>query len=457
MKKIKQYLIAILCLSMLCLSGCDDNMSLVGNILVPEDDIITAYSDTFQIKASTIQRDSLFAKKTTGLLGEYVDPLYGRLKSDFLCQFYCEEGFQFYKTPYENEIDSVCLALYYYEIGDPNTPFQFQVYPVTKPLDRVYYTNVNAGDYCDLNNIWGTGVYTAYNGVVIDTTRVLRKIEIQLPIEVGKKIYEETVNNPASFKTQQAFNDFFPGIYVTTGYGSGCMFDIRGLDIFIKYRYLDVDTAGVESILYTFEQFTTTKEVIQLNRFENSDTEQLLAENKDYTFIKTPAGIYTRLVFPFQEIKSVIEDRIINRAMFSVKYMPNEDWPYALAPPPHLLLLPEDSLTSFFQNRFVDNNITSYVSTTSNNSSSTTDEGYSSSNRAYYFNNISALLSYHLRVSPDEDLRLLLVPVSRNTSQDANNSYYSAEISNFLAASGLKIRKDNDLMNLTIITSKYNQ
>ena len=466
--KIKQLLISILCLGILIINGCDLDSNFVGNVITPKEDFITAYLDTFQITATTVKRDSIFAKSTSGLLGEYLDPLYGRLNADFLCQFYCEDNFQFQKQPYQNEIDSIYVVLYYFETGDPNAPFEFQVFPVTKPLDKVYYTNANPADYCDLNDLWGSQVYSASTGRVDSVLtssgsyNYIRSIEILLPKELGQKIYEETINNPAYFKSQQAFNEFFPGIYVTTSYGSGCMFNIQRTEILIDYKYIEKDSTGAESIAYQSESFITTKEVIQLNRFENSDTEQLLAENEDYTFIKTPAGIYTRLVMPSQEIKPILKGRIVNNVMLSVKYMPNENWPYALNPPSHLLLLPEDSLSTFFRNRNKENRVTSFISTTWSVSEgrpadpSTTTLGYSSDRRTYFFENISTLLSYHISVSPDDDLRLLLVPVNRITN-GASPNVYTVEISNYLMPSGVKLRKDNDLLQVSIVTSEYNK
>ena len=467
--KIKKLLMSIVCLLILIISGCELDSNYVGSIITPEEDFITAYLDTFKISATTIQRDSIFAKTTSGLLGEYFDPLYGRLNADFLCQFYCEDDFQFQKTPYQNEIDSIYVALYYIESGDPNSPFEFQVYPVTKALDKVFYTNVDPADYCDLNDLWGSQVYSAKSGTIIDSIPVsansyipIRSLEIQLPKALGQKFYEETVKNPAFFKNQQAFNDFFPGLYVTTGYGSGCMFNIQRTDIFIDYKCIEESSTGADSVILCTEKFITTKEVIQLNRYENSDTEQLLADNDDFTFIKTPAGIYTRLVIPSQEMKSIIEGRIINNMMLSIKYMPNEDWLYALDPPPHLLLLPEDSLYTFFHNRNIENNTTSFVSVTWSETNGrpetamTTNLGYSPNRRTYYFDNINRLLAYHINESPDDDLRMLLVPVNRRTS-GSSSSYYTIEISNYLAPSGVKLRKDNDLMQVSVVTSKRNR
>ena len=453
---------AVLCMGILVVSGCDDNLNLVGKELIPETDILTMYADTFQIQASTIKRDSLYAKTTNGLLGEYYDPLYGRLKSDYLCQFYCRDDFQFKHTPDNNTIDSICITLDYIDYmiyGDPDIPMQIQVFPVTKPLDRVYYTNVDPADYCDLSNELGSLVFAPSGGTIIDSTDyIVRRLEIRLPLEVGQRIYDETVNNPASFSNQQAFNDFFPGVYITTGYGSGSMLDIQRTYIYIDYHNVEVSSAGEDSLAYHYEVFNTTKEVIQLNRFENSDTEQLLAENEDYTFIKTPAGIYTRYVLPTTKIKQVIEGRMINSMLFSIKYMPNENWPYSLSPPPFLLLMPEDSLGSFFQNRSVENNITTFISSTQDATPLSTILGYSSSTRTYYFHDISLLLSYHLLTTPDEDLRLIVVPIDRIFSQRSSYGsyyYYTTEINNYLAPSGVKLRKDEDLMKIIVLSSKY--
>ena len=465
-----QCLITVLCMGIFILSGCDDNRSLVGGTLIPYEDKITVYADTFQIQASTIQRDSLFAKTTNGYLGEYYDPLYGRLKSDYLCQFYCQDDFRFYYTPVNNKIDSIYLTLEYFEdmiIGDPNTPMQIQIYPVNQSLDKVYFANVDPADYCDLSNELGSLAYTGFSTAVIDSIEstfgyyYLRQLVIRLPYELGQKIYDETLNNPDSFNSQQAFNNFFPGIYITTGYGSGCMLDIQRTVIRIDYQsYIPNEVSGEDSLVYYTEQFITTKEVIQLNRFENSDTEQLLAENDDYTFVKTPAGIYTRFILPATEIKPIIKDRIINNMLFSIKYMPNEDWPYSLSPPPYLLLIPEDSLNTFFQNRNIENNITTFISSSQDLYPSSTTLGYSSDTRTYAFHNIANLLNYHMATTPDEDLRLLVVPVNRIYIADQDYSgittYYTTEINNYLAPSGVKLRKDSDLMKITVISSKYN-
>lgn len=463
--KLKQYIYFIVfILGGYALSGCSDSNSLVGSGIQPEDDFITIYRDTFQVKSSTVKIDSLYAKTTSGLLGEYYDPLYGHLKSDYLCQFYCKEGYRFSRTPYEGKIDSVSLYIYYTYTGDPKAAMQIQVYPLTKPLDKDYYTNINPEEYCDMQNPLGYTVCTPSNGFIVEdssstTPKTIYLLEIRLPPELGQKFYDETVNNPASFASQTAFNQFFPGVYVTSDYGNGWILELPNEDhttISIAYNYALKDTAGNDSLVVSYEHFTSTKEVIQLNRVTSSNDEPLLAENNDYTYLKTPAGIFTRLVFPAKEVAGIVEGRIFNSLGFSLKYMPQEDWIYSLAPPPQLLLMPEDSLANYFKKTNVENNITTFLSYHPSYSTGYPN-GYDPSTRTYYFGNIVNMLNYHIKQNPEEDLRVLVVPVSRESYNNSNSgyNYQTLNLSHYMGPAGVKLRKDTESMQVILTTSKY--
>lgn len=75
------------------LAGCNDDFSSIGTSIQPGDDTIAVYMDTFQIQATTVQLDSIYARSTSAQLGELYDPLYGNLVSDYMCQFYCPSDF----------------------------------------------------------------------------------------------------------------------------------------------------------------------------------------------------------------------------------------------------------------------------------------------------------------------------------------------------------------------------
>lgn len=458
-------IIAVSCLGGLALGGCSDDNNMVGSGIIPDADLITIYSDTFQIKASTIKIDSIYAKTTQGLLGEIYDPLYGHLKADYLGQFYCEEGFKFWQTPKEGKIDSIVLRIFYQYTGDPLASMQVNAYPANKSLDKIFYTNVNPEEYVDMQNLLGSAVYTPTSGILSDTSDVTKKgyyMDIRLPVELGQKIYDETINNPSSFADQNAFNKFFPGIYVTTGYGSGCIFEVQGTRMIINYDYLMKSSSGaLDSVIPTYEIFNTTNEVIQLNRINSYNDEQLLVENEDYTYLKTPAGIFTRLVVPTKEIKGIADGRIFNTLNLNLKYMPQEEWMYSLAPSPQLLLIPEDSLDVFFKNNYTENNINSYLSVNASNATTTSiTSGYNATTRTYYFNNIINMISYHIQKNPDEDLRLLVIPVSReySTYTSGNYRYYTTtSISNYFLPSGVKLRKGEKSLEVILLSSKYDK
>mgnify|MGYP001228147610 CR=1 FL=1 len=66
------------------LAGCNDDFSSIGTSIQPGDDTIAVYMDTFQIQATTVQLDSIYARSTSAQLGELYDPLYGNLVSDYI-------------------------------------------------------------------------------------------------------------------------------------------------------------------------------------------------------------------------------------------------------------------------------------------------------------------------------------------------------------------------------------
>ena len=67
-------------------------------------------------------------------------------------------------------------------------------------------------------------------------------------------------------------------------------------------------------------------------------------------------------------------------------------------------------------------------------------------------------LKYQMENNPDKDLSLLLIPVQRTTT--TGNSYgqstvVTTAITNYLAPSGVKIRKDEEVMKIGITSCKY--
>lgn len=473
-----EHIVLGLVAGLMILNSCNDDMGLVGSSMQPDSDISKIYVDSFRIEASTVLIDSLYAKTSTGLLGEIYDPLYGNLKSDYICQFYAEEGFKFARTPYEGKIDSIALKLYYargYQggwIGDSLAAMTATVYPVINPLERIYYTNTDPTKYADMHNPLARQTYTARNLAVSDsayndvTTDMYGNssytyqtvLTIHLPQELGQKFYDEATNHPESFKDQDSFNRFFPGVYITTTFGSGNILSVISTELELYYKFEGKTSEGNDTIYSGYpnggyERFPVTKEVIQMNRLTNTDIDHLLEPSDDYTYLKTPAGVFTRITIPAKALSGKIKDRNVNDLAFTLTAMPQENWKYALTPPSYLLLIPEDSLSSFFENGSVENNKTIFASYQYERNTYATS--YTIIPYTYTFGNISALIKDQAEKDPDNDINMLVIPVTREIGTDYYGSPtgVSTSVQHYLSPSGVKLRKDPAVMKMRMVTS----
>lgn len=452
MMKIKPLLIG-LGLGITILSGCSDDLNLVGSTIQPGGDKMPVYVDTFQMQATTLLMDSVYARTTNGLLGEFYDPLYGNVKSDYICQFYCPDDFKFKKEPINGQIDSVDFKIIYYSgswVGDSLTPMRAQIFQVNKQLERDFYTNFDPSEYCNLQESLGMQTYTAYDSSVPDSVRYHKDqiytpaVTIRMPKVFGQKFYDESIKNPGTFTSQENFDKFFPGLYVTNTYGSGNILQISYSSISIYYKYNMKGSKDQDSAVYTSETFNVTKEVLQLNRFKNTDLTPLLQPSDSITYLKTPAGVYTQLVIPAKDIAERVGDRIINNIPLTIKALPQENWQWALKAPANLLLLPKDSLPTFFVNNKIEDNKTAFLAS------------YSSSNRSYDFQNIANLMQEHIKKNPEKDMVLLLVPVERLlTDKDYYGNQYTAALNNYLLPSGVKLLKTEDATKVIVTTTEY--
>lgn len=453
MMNIKPLLIG-LGLGITILSGCSDDLNLVGSTIQPDGDKMPVYIDTFQMQATTLRMDSVYARTTSGLLGEFYDPLYGKVKSDYICQFYCPDDFKFRKEPINGKIDSVEFSIMYHTwVGDSLAPMRAQIYPVVKELERDFYTNFDPEKYCDMQKSLGMQTYTAHDNSIPDSVRsdadFIPTIKIRMPQEFGQKFYDELLNNPETFKSQENFNKFFPGLYITNTYGSGNILQISFSSFSIYYKYNLKGSQGQDSTARASETFNVTKEVLQLNRFENEEATlaPLLQENDSFTYLKTPAGVYTQLTIPAQDIVNRIEDRVINNIPLTIKALPQENWEWALSAPNDLLLLPKDSLPTFFINNKIEDNKTAFRT------------NYTSSSRSYSFSNIANLMQEHINNNPDKDLVLLLIPVERITAQSESywgtSQPYTTALNNYLLPSGVKLLKTEEATKIVVTTTDY--
>jgi len=168
-----------------------------------------------------------------------------------------------------------------------------------------------------------------------------------------------------------------PGFFceITDGYGFHSQ--VPDLSLRIYYNSGTVDSTYVSGIT-----LAGTDEVMQATRIAN-DAQRLaeLADDNTCTYIKSPAGLFTEVTLPVNEIMQGHNNDSLLAAKISFQRINNKVHDNrALAIPTNLLMVPKDSLYTFFENRQLFNNLTTFRAQ------------LASSTNLYTFTNISSLI-----------------------------------------------------------------
>jgi hypothetical protein len=474
--KTKIFLLGLL--SSLIYSACeDDTIDSIGMGIQPDQDKISVFDTIIQISsAQTVKADSIYAKTINGLLGNFYDPDYGGIKAGYLCQYYPSVGFSdsIQLNDDNTAIDSVHLTLFYTSyFGDSIAPMEVTVYPITKSLNpNNYYTNANPADYCDLNTVWGKKAYTAYDMNVPDSIHNLstyyKRLSIPLPVEWGQKVYEEYKDRqPATgeyvsfvdlFGSPEKFAEFFPGTYLESSFGTGNLLQVDISEIYLYYKRLTKTADATEDSTYTsMAVLTVTKEMEQLNCFQSTYSDKLLTDEDDTKmYLKTPAGVFSKITIPVPDIIKGMGKRKFNSVKLSIGAYTQQERKYTLPLPgtlttasytSKLLLIEPDSAKIFFEEQRVADSQTAFTTT------------YDNTSQSYHFNNIANLIQNAIEKAPDKPLELLLIPVQvEYTLQSSGYSYSNVDYStsHYLFPSAVTLKRGGDNLQIKIIASDMN-
>lgn len=444
--KVKSLLTIFSFLTFLSLVSCDDDLNDIGDSIQPPNDTISVSVDTVALKSRTVSmRDSVYARTIYGVLGEYEDNIFGTVKSDYLCQFYFPEETEFKGT--FKSIDSVQFVIDYTQFtGDSLAIMGLSLYEVTSPLTQDYYTNIDPSKYCNMKEPLAHQAYSISSSKIISSSTGQREVIADLGVDFGQKLYNAWADG--TVKNNETFNQFFPGIYVTTNFGSGSLIKVKytSIDTYYTYTYVKDgavrDSTGVVSL-------NVTQEVIQLNHVQNKNPQELFDEGTGAVYLKTPAGVYTEVTFPIAEIAKNMEDKkmsTINSALFSLKgYTEKESSDgNGLPHPDYVLLINRDSVASFFKRPLAQpDNKTSFY---------TTREAASN---IYSFGNIAALISEYKSKNVDNVVYYVIPIEIEYTYNSSSQSYSLLRMSNYMMPGSAILRNDPNNMKLDLVYSKF--
>ncbi|MFA5656875.1 MAG: DUF4270 domain-containing protein [Dysgonamonadaceae bacterium] len=432
--------------------SCDDSLKNLGFTIQPDTDRITVGADSLFFTARTVAVDSLlpdgmFAKTKNPVLGEYKDPLFGTIKSDFVGEFYYPEGQNF---PEGATIDSVKVAIFYNSWkGDSVAPIGLSVYEINKNLPvGSYYTNFDPTEYVDISAPIGESLFTAANIEVPISERqqqdYYHRAFVDLPKSLGERILN--VSETVEDLDTDIFKEYFKGLYLTTDFGAGAIVTVDHTYLYLHFHYLDEKGSSTEqdTIRSGSMILNTTPEVIQINRIKNKN-DKLLEENSDYAFVKSPAGVYTEINFPFSEKAEKIKNQALNLAKLTITALPEKDsdLKFKLPPSPYMLLINKESLKEFFEERKLPNNITSFYAQLDNTT------------YTYNFGNISAMINHYKEENDGNivDMDYLLVPIDLEITTISNQPQVTA-VYNQMTPTATTIIKSPSKMKIEMIFSK---
>lgn len=421
-------LLTVLVIAALTFAACDDTTEGIGGSITNKIDNINISNSAFNVTTKSIVADSVLSRNNTGLIGKMKDPETGNyVKGDYMTQLSVLPTFSVDTLDYIKqanggsiEADSCYLLVSYNaSYGDTIAPMKVTAYEMTKPMEenKEYYSNYDAfkeGWVSENNQHWSSN----YN---LSNTSDVKNFKIYLNKKYkkdgktyknyGSYIMQTYAEHPEYFKTNYKFlYNVCPGFYIKNVGGTGNMAKIWNTELIFYWTRKKTINTDSTAVSIGYNRFDGTEEVLQLNKIEN-DTENLkkLAskDQEKCTYLKSPAGIFTEVTLPIEDIMKGHEKDTLNTATISFPRLnnENEDNPYNFATPSTILMVQKDSLQSFFEKSKLADSRTSYTAS------------YSSTGtykNAYTFQNIANLVSamYKNKGKGENWNKVVLVPVN---------------------------------------------
>ena len=419
-------LLTVLVIAALTFAACDDTTEGIGGSITNKIDNINISNSAFNVTTKSIVADSVLSRNNTGLIGKMKDPETGNyVKGDYMTQLGVLPTFSVDTLDIKKanngsiEADSCYLLVSYNaSYGDTIAPMKVTAYEMTEPMreDQEYYSNYDAfkNGWVNENNPHWSSNYNLSNTSDVKNFKIYLNKEYKKDGKTyknyGSYILQTYAEHPKYFKTNFKFlHNVCPGFYIKNVGGTGNMAKIWNTELIFYWKKTIKAKDGVtDSTGIGYNRFDGTEEVLQLNKIEN-DTENLkkLASQEDWTYLKSPAGIFTEVTLPIDDIMKGHEKDTLNTATISFPRLNNadEDNPYNFATPSTILMVQKDSLQSFFEKSKLADNRTSY--TTSYSSTGTYKN-------AYTFQNIANLVSamYKNKGKGENWNKVVLVPVN---------------------------------------------
>ena len=449
-------------LTAMAVISCSVDTDTLGSSLTNSSDVLEVSASTFNAFTRSVQVDSVYARNNETYFGQVKDPETNTyIKTEFMAQFNMQEGLilpnvsDILSLDGEGRViaDSCDLWLTFDKsncFGDSLASLKLNMLELDRPMDEkvTYYSNYDpkANGFIRKDGLKKSMLFTMIN--LTDKNGVTYR-------NYGTYLLRNFDEHPEYFKNSYAFiHSLCPGFYFELGDGLGLMAKIQEMQIRVYYRY-----KKNSETLVSYLSSSSTPEVLQTTKITN-DKEALrrLVSDESCTYLKSPSGIFTEVTMPVDEItQSHTNDSLLSVSIDFKRENSAIQQPYLLSAPKNIIMLPTDSLKTFFEEEKDYDYKSSYIASLS-------------SSNCYSFSNIGNLITLLSNnkakgLASDPDWlskhpnwnKVMLVPIS--VSQTGSSSSSIAVVANQMGLCSTKLvgGKDSPIEVKVIYASFKNQ
>jgi hypothetical protein len=441
------FLAVFLIISAASFVACDDAVDNLGGAIQPSKDGIVVMADTFHLDTETKMVENIISRPDSFLLGQFQDEKFGVTTASILSEVKLfKDGFTFLDTSVATtKVDSVVVSLSFGSVfGSVNSPIHIGIYELKDSLKRNqnYNSDIDLSPFVDYSKIIADTVFTVKDGL---TGKINRQLRFHVKPQFKQRFF---TLNPADYKNQDAFRNFFKGMYITTEYfGNATMLNVQAvkLTMYYSYAYHSNPTEKIKGI----QDFYVNTEVKRVNRVVHPIRNNVTDVTNNYNFVASPANYYTRIRIPLDRIRNNVNvgSKVLEINQASIKInikkkteADNSYLPYNRS----LLLIKEDALNRFFSKREALSDTCSFLSNRDSTYISTDNYSYH-----FAFSGLSKLIDKELKEKDNLKpyIDMVLVPVTPVYTQ--TSAYGDVTIT--------EINQSNQMQTTTIFGGKNSE
>lgn len=305
----------------ICLTSCDES-SVVGLDVQPENDLLNViYEDSTTIYTRTVDADSLITDESLissgiGLIGKYIDPVFGPATASMYTQVRLPSGITSTTFGTSPTCDSIILSLVYEGTvygKKERKDLKLSVHQVTDAMSTAttYYStselNYNSTDLtADDGFLFKANVFDS----VATVGGLLLKPQVRAPLD---NLFGQLLLNAASMGTlidNATFQSFLNGIYITTENTTGLLseegnivhFKMGESKITLYYQNSTADSLTYDFSLGSVARFNHFKHdysTALIDASLNNQINNATPPTQNATvFVQGMAGVKTKITFP---------------------------------------------------------------------------------------------------------------------------------------------------------------